>query len=205
MSDRWTRLLSVVFHPLVMPVLGILILFYSGTYLSFLPLEIKHMILLVVVTGMFLLPVSLVPFYLYRKLISNIEFSNRHERFIPLLVTTVLYYLTYFILKRIPVSGLILGMVLSSAVALFMLMLINFWYPISLHAAGIAGLFGFLLAITLRYGLLTPVFLYISAVLAGVIGTVRLKQGAHKPSDIYIGYLSGFTICFLCNFLYRFG
>jgi hypothetical protein len=201
--NRIARIISILFHPLGMPVLGCLILFYSGSYLAFMPQGLKEMILLIILTGMVLLPLSLIPIYMYRKLISNLDFSKRNERFLPLLITTILYYLTFLILKRIPISGLILGMVGSATISLFFLSLVTIKYNISLHAAGSGGLFGFLLAITLRLGLFSPLSLYGSVLLAGLAGTARLKQNAHEPAEIYLGYLAGFVFCFVFNFYLR--
>jgi hypothetical protein len=186
-----------------MPLLGCLVLFYSGSYLSFIPDGLKRMILLIIVTGMILLPLSLIPIYMYSKLLSNIEFSKRKERFLPLLITTILYYLTFLILKRIPISGLILGMIGSATISLFFLCMVSLKYNISLHAAGSGGLVGFLLAITLRLGLFSPIALYGSILLAGVAGVSRLKQNAHKPAEIYLGYLAGFVFCFVFNYYFR--
>ena len=167
------------------------------------PEALKRMIMLIVATGMVLLPLSLIPIYMYRKLLSNIEFTKRNERFIPLLITTILYYLTFLILKKIPISGLIIGMIGSATISLFVLAVISIKYNISLHAAGAAGLFGFLLAISLRLGLFSPISLYGSIALAGLAGTARLEQNAHKPSEVYLGYLTGFILCFVFNYYYR--
>ena len=200
---RIVKIISILLHPLGMPLLGSLILFYSGSYLSFMPEGLKRMILLIIITGMILLPLSLIPVYMYRKLLSNLDFSRRNERFIPLLITTILYYITFLILKKIPISGLILGMIGSATISLFLLTLITIKFNISLHAAGLGGLFGFLLAITLRLGLFSPLSLYGSILLAGLAGMVRLKQNAHRPSEIYFGYLAGFVLCFVFNYYYR--
>ena len=167
------------------------------------PEALKRMILLIILIGMVLLPLSLIPIYMYRKLLSNLDFSRRNERFIPLLITTILYYLTFLILRKIPISGLVLGMIGSATISLFLLALVSIKYNISLHAAGSAGLFGFLLAITLRLGLFSPLSLYGSIVLAGMAGTARLKQNAHKPAEVYAGYIVGFLMCFVFNYYYR--
>lgn len=201
--NRIARIISILLHPLGMPLLACLIMFYSGSYLSFMPEAFKRMILLIIITGMVLLPLSLIPIYIYRKLVSSIDFAKRNERLLPLLITTILYYLTFLILKRIPISGLILGMIGSATISLFCLTLVTIKYNISLHAAGSAGLFGFLLAITLRLGLFSPLSLYGTILLAGMAGTARLKQNAHKPAEIYLGYLAGFAICFVFNFYLR--
>jgi len=200
---RVSKFISIILHPLIMPILGIVVLFYSGSYLSFMPEALKRMILLIILIGMVLLPLSLIPIYMYRKLLSNLDFSRRNERFIPLLITTILYYLTFLILRKIPISGLVLGMIGSATISLFLLALVSIKYNISLHAAGSAGLFGFLLAITLRLGLFSPLSLYGSIVLAGMAGTARLKQNAHKPAEVYAGYIVGFLMCFVFNYYYR--
>ena len=200
---RISKFVSIILHPLIMPLLGIVALFYSGSYLSFIPDPVKRMILIIILTGMVLLPLSLIPIYLYRKLLSNLDFSKRNERFVPLLITTILYYLTFLILKRIPISGLVLGMIGSATISLFLLTIISIKYNISLHAAGSAGLFGFLLAITLRLGLFSPLSLYGSIILAGISGSARLTQNAHKPAEVYLGYVTGFLMCFVFNYYYR--
>jgi membrane-associated phospholipid phosphatase len=94
-------------------------------------------------------------------------------------------------------------MIGSATISLFMLALVSIKYNISLHAAGSAGLFGFLLAITLRLGLFSPLSLYGSLFLAGIAGTARLKQNAHKPAEVYAGYITGFLMCFVFNYYYR--
>jgi membrane-associated phospholipid phosphatase len=94
-------------------------------------------------------------------------------------------------------------MIGSATVSLFFLSLATLKYNISLHAAGSGGLFGFLLAITLRLGLFSPISLYGSVILAGLAGTARLKENAHKPAEIYLGYLAGFIVCFVFNYYLR--
>ena len=200
--NQGIRVVSVVLHPLLMPVFGILILFYSGTYLSFLPETAKRMITLIVTGGMFIIPLSLLPFYIYRKMISSVELTQRNERFVPLLVTAILYYFTFTLLKNLGVSHLILSMLLSALISIVILMIIGRKYNISLHAAGMAGLSGFLLALSLRYGLSSPVILYGSFILTGLVGSVRLKQGAHRPPEIYTGYLVGFVCSLAIGILF---
>lgn len=200
--SRGIRVVSIVLHPLLMPVFGILILFYSGTYLSFIPEAAKRMITLIVAGGMFIIPLSLLPFFMYRKMISSVELTKRNERFVPLLVTAILYYFTFILLKNLGVSHLILSMLLSALISIVLLMIIGRKFNISLHAAGIAGLSGFLLALSLRYGLSSPVVLYGSFLLTGLVGSVRLKQGAHRPPEIYTGYLVGFVCSFAIGILF---
>lgn len=199
MDQKAGKLATVIFHPLLMPVFGIIALMYSGTYLSFLPADAKRIISLIVIIGMFLLPLSLFPFYLYRRMVTNIEFSKRKERFLPLFITSLLYCLTYYILGRLHVSSLVLTMIAAATGSLFLLMVITLWYHISLHAAGMAGLFGFILSVSIRYGLAAPIIIYGAAIASGLVGTVRLRQGAHAPGEVYSGYLVGFAFSFICG------
>lgn len=200
--NRGIRVVSIILHPLLMPVFGILILFYSGTYLSFIPEAAKRMITLIVAGGMFIIPLSLLPFFMYRKMISSVELTKRNERFVPLLVTAILYYFTFILLKNLRVSHLILSMLLSALITIVILMIIGRKFNISLHAAGVAGLSGFLLSLSVRYGLSSPVVLYGSFILTGLVGSVRLKQGAHRPPEIYTGYLVGFVCSFVIGILF---
>lgn len=202
MKNPLATVISYLFHPLVMPLLAVLTVLYTGTYLSFLNPEAKRMIVLVVFLGTCLLPISLFPLYLYRRMISTIHFSVRSERILPLFISSLFYFFTFHMLRRIPVSGIILSITASSTLSLIILMIITVRFNISLHAAGIAGLVGFILALAVRMGIILQWQLLSAILLGGVIGFARLQLNAHKTAEVYIGYLVGFVVSFGFNYYY---
>ena len=93
---------TYLFHPLIMPTLGLIILFNSGTYIALLDPAAKRAIIFVMILGTILFPLIMVPVFYYRNLISNLTVSTREERLIPMLVVLLLYIITfiYFIIGR---------------------------------------------------------------------------------------------------------
>ena len=91
-TDRpwWARILSTVLHPLVMPLLTLILLFAFDPYLRTMPGVFVYLILVVVVNTV---APAISLFVLYRKgVLSDLEIANRSERALPFLIV-----LAYFI------------------------------------------------------------------------------------------------------------
>jgi hypothetical protein len=100
LPDNLAKTVSIVFHPLFMPLYGLAILFSAPTFLKYLPAEVKRVLFIVVVIDNVILPLALLPFLRYRNLISSFHIDDRKERIIPLLITSILYCTTSFIVFR---------------------------------------------------------------------------------------------------------
>lgn len=187
-----SKILSVVFHPLVMPSLGLLMIYNSGTYVSMLSTEAERIIFLIVAVGTFLLPLSLIPVFIYTRMVSTVEMKERSERFFPLLITSALFYIDYFVLRSLMVPRIIQLFILAATLSVVLTSLINIKWKISAHMVGIGGLIGALLAMSFRLLADISVSLIISIVIAGLLGFARLNLNAHKPSEIYGGLGLGF-------------
>ena len=75
--------ISYLFHPLIMPTLGLLIILNSGTYLSLLDPAAKRAILFVLALGTLVFPLMMLPILYYRNLVSSYQDAGREERLIP--------------------------------------------------------------------------------------------------------------------------
>ena len=96
MGKKSAKVLSVLFHPLLLPAIGMLILFNSGSVLEYLPFQAKKIILLIVFVSTFVLPLTFVPFFIFQKIIQNVQMETNKERLIPFFVTSVLYFFCYY-------------------------------------------------------------------------------------------------------------
>jgi hypothetical protein len=201
MMEKISKAISYLYHPLLIPSLGILVLFNSGTYLSYLPVDVKKWILLMVFLCTYVVPLAFIPFFLYHRLMMSIEMSSQRERSLPLILSLVFYGFCYVLVRRISIPHLYHTFMLGSLLTLLASMLVTFRYRISLHmvgAGGLVALIGFL-AFYLKVNL--QFYLGIAVVLAGLTGTARLILKAHTPDEIYLGFLLGFTIVLLCMVL----
>ncbi|HYX10278.1 MAG TPA: hypothetical protein VE912_26350 [Bacteroidales bacterium] len=197
MLNKIARIVSVVFHPLLMPTYGILILFNADAYLRFMPFEGKKLIFLIIFLGTFALPLSLIPVFLYRKLIYHIDLDTKRERFYPLLLTTIFYYFSFYLLRKIPVPGIIQLFILAAGATVFFDLVVSVFWKISTHMTGIGGLLGLIAGLIYRSPTDLSVYLILSILAAGIIGSSRLKMEAHNQAQIYAGLSSGFLIVFL--------
>ncbi len=183
-------LISYLFHPLLMPSLGLLIIFNSGTYLALLDPAVKRAILFVIALGTLVFPLMLLPILQYRNLMmKDGQVATRGERMVPQIIILALYIVTFVYFKRLPLSQVIHAYVLSVAGTFFLLILVNLRFRISIHTAALGGLTGLIIALIYLYETPLQGFLMLSLLAGGLTGSSRLAQGDH-----WGGILSGFFL-----------
>ena len=99
----FAKAVSVLFHPLLMPVYGMAIILSPGMPLGFLPPEVKKLLLIILVVNNVFLPVSLLPFLMQMNFISSWTLAEREERAVPMIITTILYAASSYIIYRFQV------------------------------------------------------------------------------------------------------
>ena len=202
----WALVVSGVFHPLLVATYMFLILMAVNPYLFGVSgLGEKRALILLLMIVLYTAVIPLISVGLMRALdmVSSISMEERSERIGPLLLVMVLYFWTYYNLSQsndTPTifSAFLLGVVIALGVAFA----INAVDKVSLHAVGMGGLTGMMMVTTwyfgaagLRLGELTVnlgVLLLITVILAGLVGTARLRLGAHDDLQLYVGYAVGF-------------
>jgi len=73
----------------------------------------------------------------------------------------------------------------------FTYLLFNINIKTSLHMLGIGGIIGFVMVISYEYQLNFNALLAGLFILAGLIGLSRLALNAHRPKEVYIGFMLG--------------
>lgn len=191
-SDTFARIISIVFHPLFMPVYGLLIIFSAPTLFGYLPFQVKKLLLLIVVINNVLLPFSLMPFFIHRNIISSWTIENRRERIIPLMLTTLLYSATSFIIFRLPIPLFLKTFIMSTFFISIVVTVINFWWKISLHSTAAGAVIALILILSFK--MYTPLigYLVISIIAGGLVLSSRLRLNYHNPLQVWMGFLAGF-------------
>jgi hypothetical protein len=190
--DTLAKIIAVIFHPLLMPVYGMAIIFSAPTLFGYLPFTVKKLLFLIMLVNNVLLPLSLLPFFFHRNIISSWSIIERKERNIPLIITTILYCATSYIIFRFPIPVFLKSFIFATAFLSLIVTLINFWWKISLHSVGAGALIALVLILSLK--MFTPLMCYlISAILAGgLVLSSRLKLNFHNPQQVWIGIFTGF-------------
>lgn len=202
MLVKIARVFSIVFHPIIMPTLGLLILFNMHSILVYTYPSVKRAIYIITFFGTSVLPLSFIPFFLYSKFINNIFINERKERVVPFLVTTLLYFFTYFLIWRFPLADFVKQFLLSCAVNIGLVTIISLKWKISVHMVGIGGIVGLLISLLIYENANVLLFLIPAIVVGGLLGTSRLLMQVHSPVQVYTGFIQGLiiTILFLLVF-----
>jgi hypothetical protein len=196
------KIISMVFHPLLMPLYGMIIIFSAPTLLGYLPFNLKKLLILIMLVNNVLLPLSLFPFFIHRNIISSWTLSERKERNIPLVIITLLYCVTSYIVFKFPIPLFLKSFIYSAAFLSVIVTIINLWWKISLHSVGAGALIGLVLSFSFK--MLTPLewYLVTSVIIGGFVLASRLKLNLHSPMQVWTGLVTGFLGLFLSMILF---
>jgi len=190
------RFTSVVFHPLLIPTLGFLLLFNSGFYFSILPWSVKKYMLLIVFLSTCVLPaISIFILSLNPKF--DLRMEKNTDRVLAMIFSAISYFLGYQMLRRLPVFPIYSVFMVGAVLVQIALLPISMRWKVSAHAAAIGGLVGGILGLSFRLHE-NPVFILSLLILsAGLVATSRLILEKHTQSQVYAGFLVGFLILVL--------
>jgi membrane-associated phospholipid phosphatase len=71
---------------------------------------------------------------------------------------------------------------------------ITLWWKISLHMIGVGALTGAFAGLALLSPNSFTMLLILAILVSGLTGTSRLILSAHKPIEVYIGFLTGLAL-----------
>jgi len=193
---RLARILTFLLHPVIMPLAGVFILLTYGGWLSLMPPVAKRYIYLITAITTLVIPLLILPLLKHKKIISGYHLSDHRERRIPLLLVAFLNLAGAWILQRAG-APLVFALFLdASSMIILGCTLITWKWKISTHLAGIGGLTGMVMAVSLKWTLNLEIITGILFLLSGLSGFARLKLDQHTPAQVYAGYLLGFGISF---------
>lgn len=194
--------ISYLFHPLIMPTLGLLIILNSGTYLSLLDPAAKRAILFVMALGTLVFPLMMLPILYYRNLVMrNGQAATKEERLVPQIIILVLYIITFIYFKRLPLSQVIHAYMLSVTGTLFMVLVLNLRFRVSIHTAALGGVTGLIIALIFLYDTPLQGLLMLTLFTGGLTGSSRLALGDHW-GEVLSGFLLGLAVVLVTILVY---
>lgn len=195
------KVLSVLFTPFYLPILGLLILFIFS-YLSLLPLTYKLFLLLMFYLFTVFLPTALIRFYRRYQGWTLIELGSRERRAIPYVISIFSYLLCYYIMAATHVPHFMGSILIAALVIQVACAIINLFIKISTHTAAIGGVTGALLAFSVIFSFNPVWWLCIVLLLAGMVGTSRMILRQHSLRQVVLGYLAGMACSFVSVLLF---
>ncbi len=195
MPEKIAKIVSLLFHPIIAPTLGFTLLFASGFYDSMLTTDAKRFILLVIFFSTATLPMLSVAI---PALNSKFDFlmPDSRDRIIPLLFSSVFYYIGFMLLGRIHFLPVFKLFMIASVLLIVALLLISFKWNISIHMAAIGAVTATFFALSFRGGVNPMGAIIILVVASGILGTARLVLEKNNLLQVAAGYILGFFILY---------
>ena len=190
MKNFLLKSISFVFHPLIMPLLGVMFYFHKTP--RYIPKPIQNAKIFSIVILTIILPILL--FFLLKTInkVDSIYLKSTKERLIPLLINCVI---TTLILIRVLTPNEIVELyyfflgILCSTLACFIMAV--FKVKASIHMIASSGFFMFAVAVGLNYKININGTIALMMIIIGAIATSRLHLKAHTNQELIIGLITG--------------
>lgn len=189
-SSFFSQLLS----PLLMPTYGMIIAFWLSRYQILFTIE-KVTVISIVALITCVVPVISIALMRFFGIISDVHLNKRNERFFPYSVIIVCYVISALYLFNINAPTWMWIFMFGAGIAALVSMLINFFWKISAHMAGIGGIIGLLCKInSCGDGVfdLLPI-ICIAIIVTGILGSSRIAMERHTLWQVLAGALNGFV------------
>jgi membrane-associated phospholipid phosphatase len=198
------KVISVIFHPLLVATLMSILLFGTAPeiYPGLQPKAYFYFISAILIITCILPAISIFVMKM-SSIISSFELIKRTERFYPFAIIAIYYGVAaYLFTVKIQIGSPFDIIMTSVAILIAVLLVISFQFKISVHATAIWGAVGFASALIVVMGLDLGVYYYFLIVAAGLTSSSRLYLGYHSPKEIWSGAIFGFIYSFLTIYLF---
>ncbi|MDQ3191377.1 MAG: hypothetical protein M3Q58_07285 [Bacteroidota bacterium] len=192
LENRIATVISYLFHPLLMPTVGTFLIFNMGGYIAFtIASPVKYMVYGIVFLNTFIFP-SMASIYLLKKgYINSTGMSTIQERRIPMVLTAVFYFFTYYILRKASLPPVLFLMILGATLSVLLTLLVTLIWKISAHMVGIGGIVGAVIGLSIKFSVNFQILIMALLIIAGLVGYSRLKLNAHTHFQVYLGFFLG--------------
>lgn len=190
MSDFLLRSISFVFHPLIMPLLGVI--FYFSKTPRFIPESIVKGKIFSVVILCVILPLLL--FYLLKTLqkVNSIYLKTTKERILPLVlncgIVLIILFRVFPYFEILELYYFFVG-ILCSTLACLILAILKL--KASIHMIAASGFFMFAIAVGIHFHININGTIALTSIILGAIATSRLHLQAHNTAELLIGMFLG--------------
>ena len=121
---------------------------------------------------------------------------KKERRMVPYITSIMCYFLCYYIMIVLRIPQFMANIVVTALMIQVVCALINVWWKISIHMAGIGGMAGALFAVSLVFEFNPTLWFSIIVMTAGVVGTARMILRQHSLQQI----VAGFAVGLVCGF-----
>jgi hypothetical protein len=186
------KVISVIFHPLFIPVYILLFFLYVSPVTIGLDPEQKGRLTISFSMMYILFPLVTVLLAKGLGFVDSIYLRTQKDRIIPYIACGVYYFWMWYVLHNqsgFPESltQLSLAIFLASSGGL----ILNSWMRISMHAISVGVGLSFIYFLALQSVSSFGVYLSIALIISGLVLTARLINDDHNPREVYFGFFIG--------------
>lgn len=191
-EEKTSQIISIIFHPLIVPTYGMIFMFMVVPYLKVMFMVSKALFLFYILS--FFVMTCLFPaltlLYMYKKkLISNLYVGERKERFYPLIITLA-YYVVYLVFFALKVSDTITTfMLLIPIIGMLLAFILTFFIKVSFHSIAMGAVLGFLFVLP---NIRQYLYIVIALLVAGSVCSARLILNRYTIKQVVLGFIVGF-------------
>ena len=189
---RLAQLISIIGHPLFMPIYAMVLIFEFNPYIDLqLPKHIQVIVLTILSVFTILLPIITAVILQKLGVVKSIYMKTAEERKWPFLLSVLWYYLGFELLTNVtlPVS---LYLIMIGAITIVLIAhFITLHWKISVHMLGIGGVIGAMIGLSQRFEFNHFYLILFLFFIAGMIGYARLKTNSHNYRQVYAGFILG--------------
>ena len=188
-----SRIISVCFHPLFIPLYVVFFIAYiHPTAFTGFSMMQKRQVMLIIALNVVAFPLLTVLLLKAVGFISSLYMNTSRDRIIPYIACGIFFFWAFTVFRQQSgypdlLTSFLFGIFLASSAGL----IANIYFKISMHAIGMGGLVGFMLIIFRSGSMLMTWPLALAILLTGFVCTSRLIISDHTQKDIYTGLVVG--------------
>ena len=186
------RVLSMVFTPFYLPIIGLVVLFFFS-YLSMFPWSYKFHVLLMTYLFTILMPTVLIHLYRRYQGWNLIELGRRERRMVPYVISILCYFTCIYVMERLHMPHFMGSIIIAALLVQIVCAITNILWKISTHTAAIGGVGGALFAFAEYLGFNPVWWLCLVFLVAGLLGTSRMILRQHNLAQVVTGFWVGFV------------
>ena len=190
------RIVSMLLTPFYLPVVGVLAIFVFS-YLSTFPWQFKISLVLMVYLFTVLIPTLLIHIYRQYHGWTLIQLGQKERRMMPYAISILCYFGCFYIMNLLHLPHLITSVLVVALVIQVLCAIINVWWKISTHTAGMGGVLGGLIAFSVVLSFNPIWWLCLTIIASGVVGSSRIILRQHTLTQVTAGFFLGLVSAFV--------
>jgi len=189
--------LSLIFHPIFMPLYGILLITNLNEHVSIMTIELKKILLINTLIFTVLIPLFIYFLLYFIEFTKILKFDLITRRKILILLSFFSFYTAYVLINKIGISRIYPIFILSVAYSSLIIYLVNNFIKISFHACGISGILALLLFLAIKLKIDTLAFIVMNIFIISLLFISRVGLKAHTTGEYIAGVIIGFLSVFI--------